>query len=350
VQRLANGQLTVKELVRTIAKSQEYNQRFGQTEPGEGQPYERAVARLYRHVLGRQPDASGQRSWASAAQQRGFASIIDGFVDSAEYTNNFGDWAVPGSGGVRFCEGNQNQSNTSSSAQPLDNRRFRGMDANRDGVISRNEWNGSAQSFRTHDWNRDGVLSGDEVDAARFRQGRNADFEDFDRAEEFEFLDTNNNNRIEEREWHASIRAFDQLDRNNDGFLSRPEFVRPNNAGTAATSGQVIAVGGDREWVDTGITLTAGDTVTISADGQIRLSRENRTGISAAGAGNRIPDATIPSAPVGGLVARFGNSAPVFIGQNRTMRVPRSGRLFLGVNDSYFDDNTGQFNVRVDTD
>jgi len=48
------------------------------------------------------------------------------------------------------------------------------------------------------------------------------------------------------------------------------------------------------------------------------------------------------------LIARFGDSAPVFIGQSRTLRVPRSGRLVLGVNDSRFDDNTGQFNVRVD--
>ena len=55
-QQLANGQLTVKELVRRVVTSQEYMQRFGQTESGEGQPYERAVARLYRHILSRQPE------------------------------------------------------------------------------------------------------------------------------------------------------------------------------------------------------------------------------------------------------------------------------------------------------
>ena len=41
--------------------------------------------------------------------------------------------------------------------------RFRGMDRNRDGVITRNEWRGNDQSFRVHDCNRDGVLSGDLV-------------------------------------------------------------------------------------------------------------------------------------------------------------------------------------------
>ena len=72
--QLANGQLTVKELVRRVAKSQEYMQRFGQTEAGEGQPYERAVARLYRHILARQADAGGQRNYARVAQQRGLGS------------------------------------------------------------------------------------------------------------------------------------------------------------------------------------------------------------------------------------------------------------------------------------
>jgi Ca2+-binding EF-hand superfamily protein len=349
VQRLANGQMTVKELVRQVAKSQEHMQRFGQTESGEGQPYERAVARMYRHVLGRQADNNGQRSWTNTAQQRGLAAVVDGLVDSAEYNNNFGDWGVPGSGGVTFCANNSNNSNRSSSAQPVDNQRFRAMDVNRDGVIARREWQGSNQSFRVHDWNNDGVLSGDEVVTGRFRQGRNADFEDFDRAEEFEFLDANNNGRIEEREWHASVRAFDQLDRNNDGVLSRAEFVRAGaTAGTAATAGQTVAVAADRQWSDTGINVRAGETITINADGRIRLARDTRDFVTAAGAETRVADATMPNAPIGGLIARFGDSAPVFVGQGRTFRAPRAGRLYLGVNDSYFDDNTGQFNARVD--
>jgi hypothetical protein len=220
------------------------------------------------------------------------------------------------------------------------------MDSNRDGVIARNEWNGSNQSFRVHDWNNDGVLSGDEVNAGRFRQGRDVEYEDFDRAEDFAYLDTNNNNRIEQREWHSSLRAFDQLDRNGDGVLSRGEFVRAS--GAAATAGQSIAVAADRAWTETGINVNAGDTITISADGQIRLSPDSSEFLSAAGAAGRVAAATMPNAPVGGLIARFGDSAPVFIGQSRTLRVPRSGRLVLGVNDSRFDDNTGQFNVRVD--
>jgi hypothetical protein len=345
VRQLANGQLNVKEVVRRVAKSQEYMQRFGQTEAGEGQPYERAVARLYRHVLGRQPDASGQQYWARIAQQRGFAAVVDGFVDSSEYNSNFGDWGVPGSGGLRFCA---NQQTGDVSAGPLNNRRFQNMDVNNDGRVTRNEWRGSVQSFRTHDWNNDGVLAGNEVEAGAFRQGRNLEFEDFDRAEEFEFLDTNNNNRIEEREWHANFRSFQRLDTNNDRVLTRNEFVFGREPNTAATSGRAIAVGGDRQWVDTGINVQGGDTVSINANGQIRVARDGGLMTAAGVSSGRTDGATLPDANVGGLVARIGNSGAVFIGESRTFRAPRAGRLYLGVNDNYFDDNTGQFNVTVD--
>jgi Ca2+-binding EF-hand superfamily protein len=62
------------------------------------------------------------------------------------------------------------------------NTRFAGMDRNGDGVITREEWRGSDQSFRVHDWNNDGVLSGDEVrQAARSARENNEDFDSPDR-------------------------------------------------------------------------------------------------------------------------------------------------------------------------
>ena len=51
VQNLENGRMTVREVVRDIAKSPEHVQRFHYTEAGESYPYERSVARLYRHLL-----------------------------------------------------------------------------------------------------------------------------------------------------------------------------------------------------------------------------------------------------------------------------------------------------------
>lgn len=41
--------------------------------------------------------------------------------------------------------------------------KIQGMDANNDGVITRQEYRGDDHSFANHDWNGDGVLSGEEV-------------------------------------------------------------------------------------------------------------------------------------------------------------------------------------------
>jgi len=339
VRQLANGQLNVKEVVRRVAKSQEYMQRFGQTESGEGQPYERAVARLYRHVLGRQPDQGGVNNWARTAQQRGFAAVVDGFVDSTEYNNNFGEWGVPGSGGLRFCANGNAPAPQSSQVAP----RFRGLDDNGDGVISRAEWNGNNVSFNNQDWNGDGVISGQELRIEGRRVGRRANDYDFDA------LDVNNNNRIERREWQARLDEFNRLNTNGDNFLTRDE-LEGDVGGTVGTAGRAraIAVGGDRQWVDTGIYVNAGDTVTINARGQIRVARDGGLMTAAGIQSGRTDGATIPNAPVGGLVARFGDTGAIFIGESRTFRSARAGRLYLGVNDNFFDDNTGQFNVTVD--
>jgi hypothetical protein len=227
VQQLESGRATVREVVREIANSPEHMQRFGQAEAGEGTTYERSVARLYRHILGRQPDAGGQRAHAELMQRNGADAVIDRIVNSNEYDQQFGDWGVPGSGGLRYCPPGNRTASQAAPLQtvPLNQRRFRTMDTNNDGVISRTEWSGTRQSFETHDWNNDDVLSGDEVNEATARRGRTVDDEAFDTMDSFEYLDVNNNNRIEAREWHGTVAAFNRLDVNNDDFLSREEMA-----------------------------------------------------------------------------------------------------------------------------
>ena len=63
--------------------------------------------------------------------------------------------------------------------------RFQAMDQNRDGVVSRAEWRGSAQSFRRHDWNGDGVLSNEEVRVGAAREPGEPDDYDQTRRPEF---------------------------------------------------------------------------------------------------------------------------------------------------------------------
>ena len=41
--------------------------------------------------------------------------------------------------------------------------RFQGLDKNRDGLITRSEWQGDDRAFANHDWDGNGILSGDEI-------------------------------------------------------------------------------------------------------------------------------------------------------------------------------------------
>ena len=226
IQELQSGRSTVREIVRQIANSPEHTQRFNQPVPEERVTYERSIGELYRHILGRQPDAVGQRVHAELAQRQGVGAAIDRIVDSSEYDRQFGDWGVPGSGGLLYCEpGTWASSRPAPEVVPLNQRRFRGLDNNNDGIIQRNEWRGSAQSFDVHDWNNDNVLTGGEVNEATAPRGRAIDDMAYDTLDSFEYLDVNNNERIDAREWHGTVAAFNRLDVNNDDVLTRQEML-----------------------------------------------------------------------------------------------------------------------------
>lgn len=117
--------------------------------------------------------------------------------------------------------------------------RFPGMDANKDGRITRDEWRGSDRSFQVHDWNRDGVLSGDEVRVGARRPSRRAADRDFDSPNReyafddwtpqgFQSLDHNRDGRITAAEWHFDREGFRRADHNRDNILSRAEFLGEN--------------------------------------------------------------------------------------------------------------------------
>ena len=134
------------------------------------------------------------------------------------------------------------QSQFTSAQQNRDTMRFREMDRNGDGVITRAEWRGTEQTFRSNDWNADGILSGDEV-----RQGAQPPVSDQvnqredlreDRLYSFENLDRNVNGVIERAEWQDSDDAFRWLDRDQDGTLSRREVVGGRRARTGTARGR----------------------------------------------------------------------------------------------------------------
>jgi phycocyanin-associated rod linker protein len=88
---LNNGSITVRDFVRTVAKSELYKTKFlydnFQT---------RVIELNFKHLLGRAPyDESEVIYHLDLYQNQGYEADIDDYIDSAEYEANFGDNIVP---------------------------------------------------------------------------------------------------------------------------------------------------------------------------------------------------------------------------------------------------------------
>jgi hypothetical protein len=216
--------------------------------------------------------------------------------------------------------------------------RFDDLDSDADGRVERAEWHASLEAFQWLDRNNDGYLSRAEV------TGLDARDDTFD---EFVSLDYDGDGTVSRTEWHWSAGSFNRLDQNRDGVLSRREYAN-NTAAGGVESGQLVRVSAQKDWTDTGIIVRAGDVLTIDARGTISMGLSSEDTATPAGSttGRRADNAPV-NAPAGALIARIGTSTPFLIGARRSIPVPANGRLYLGVNDDHMPDNTGEFQVSV---
>jgi len=85
------GEISVREFVRSIAKSELYKARFF-----DACPRYRYIELAFRHLLGRAPvDFQEMRNHAERLDAKGYEADIDSFLDSDDYQNTFGEWTVP---------------------------------------------------------------------------------------------------------------------------------------------------------------------------------------------------------------------------------------------------------------
>ena len=137
----------------------------------------------------------------------------------------------------------------------------------------------------------------------------------------------------------------------NSGDSSNDSAGR--RVGTTRGRAKTVNVYGNQAWTDTGIDLEPNMTVEIVAEGQIRFSLDASSGPD----GNRslVRDSyPVKGAGVGAVIAkmRYRNgrdSNAVFIGARNTASIRQSeyGRLFIGVNDDNYGDNSGSYRVTI---
>ncbi len=89
--KLRNREISVREFVRAVAKSDLYRERFFQSSA----PY-RFVELNFKHLLGRAPLTQEETSThIQCTVIKGYDAEIDSYIDSSEYGDAFGDSTVP---------------------------------------------------------------------------------------------------------------------------------------------------------------------------------------------------------------------------------------------------------------
>jgi phycoerythrin-associated linker protein len=99
--KFKTGELSVREFVRAIAKSNVYRSRFFDTCPRY-----RYTELNFKHLLGRAPNSFDEmKTHSNILDARGFEADIDSYLDSDEYQNAYGENIVPYSRGYKSQPG-----------------------------------------------------------------------------------------------------------------------------------------------------------------------------------------------------------------------------------------------------
>jgi hypothetical protein len=123
---------------------------------------------------------------------------------------------------------------------------------------------------------------------------------------------------------------------------------------SSCVSTPAIKVLGSRRWTPTRVLLKRGQLMTFTASGVVNTGQSSPWGpkgdltcLPVAKYPSVRPAFPAPQLPCWALIARVGNGPPFAVGTFSRQRVASSGRLYLGVNDSNFSDNSDNWTVYI---
>lgn len=144
-------------------------------------------------------------------------------------------------------------------------------------------------------------------------------------------------------------------------YLARPAVDAGAGAGPVPGNQptHTVIVPARQPWTETGIVVRRGETLTFDVSGEIVFDRIGSTataGRNSNGANDR--NMPVPSAPTATLIGRVvparggivgqASASPAFaIGDQRNVVMPANGILQIGINDTGFNDNRGEFRVGI---
>jgi hypothetical protein len=129
---------------------------------------------------------------------------------------------------------------------------------------------------------------------------------------------------------------------------ARDDRVTDNRA-RAGMRERSVAVMARTAWTDSGVDVRPGQEISFAATGEVRWGPGRRDGAAGERGSPRNQNRPMPERNAAALIGKIGeNGDPFFIGSlTEPIRVRGGGRLFLGINDDFLDDNTGSLRVVI---
>ncbi|MBN2371168.1 MAG: hypothetical protein JXO72_11850 [Vicinamibacteria bacterium] len=158
-------------------------------------------------------------------------------------------------------------------------------------------------------------------------------------------------NTIEFREsgLFGKVRRFEREDVQAIEFSGRDREARSSGR-TRGLREKEVRVQAGRAWTNTGIDVRRGQEIHFTSSGKIQWGKGRRDDAGGEGGKHYNANRPIPNRPAAALIGKVGQGSTdfFFIGKEESpFRMRSSGRLFLGINDDYLNDNSGSFRVLV---
>jgi hypothetical protein len=155
--------------------------------------------------------------------------------------------------------------------------------------------------------------------------------------------------RIDFESRDGRVRRYDRAEVRSI-LLDEDDEDRPGwGRGGGAERERTVSVDARSPWTDTGVTVRNGQDVTFTASGEVRWGPGRRDGAEGERNSPYNRARPMPDRNAAALIGRIGeNGDPFFIGNTRgPLRLRGSGRLYLGINDDFLQDNSGALRVLI---
>jgi hypothetical protein len=112
---------------------------------------------------------------------------------------------------------------------------------------------------------------------------------------------------------------------------------------------KTIVIKGNQNWLDTGINVNIGQEVLFSVTGFVNIDENTRVFQNGELKLTLNKNKPLPNHPTGAVISKIGERGkPFYVGDDKApFQMSRKNRLYIGINDFNFEDNSGSFKIII---